>query len=517
MTQKSNLTRWHFASYAAPAMPLAMTGLIIAVYLPAVYADSEGFGLALGFVGFLVMASRIFDGITDPIIGFWSDRLRTRWGRRKPFIILGTPIYMIGVWLLWVPPFEFSEVSFLGMTFNNGYPWLLVTLILFYLGATIKDVPYSAWGAELSSNYNERTLVMSWREVFSVGGSLIGALTPAIIFFWGYDKPSDAVYFLSLFIVILTPIYVINAVWFVPENEVVETRAERIPLKESIKVAWSNEPYRKLIIIFLFATIGSAMTNTLSFFFVKHVLLAGDLYGFYLAPYFISQIVAIPLWFALSRRIGKHRATMVAIGWYAVWSCFIPIIAWMDASHFASFEAAHLLAFLPDESYASAMAYFEGIPTGKFVFFIAVMCLKGSAIGALSALPYAMAADVIDLDTARTGKKQGGAYFSIWTMTRKLAYALGLFVGANAAVLIGFNSLADPANTTNTAGTLLGLAILYSMVPALFKFVAMPLLWNYELTEDRLAEIQKEIAASEAALELAEIEADPGIDGPERG
>lgn len=493
--KQTGLTRWQLASYAAPAMPLAMNGLIIAVYLPAVYADAEGFGLALGFVGFLVMASRIFDGITDPIIGFWSDRLRSRWGRRKPFLVIGTPIYILGVWLLWVPPFEFSEVSFLGMQFNNGYPWLLMTLILFYIGATVKDVPYSAWGAELSTNYNERTLVMSWREVFSVGGSLIGALTPAIIFFWGYDKPSDAVYFLSLFIVILTPIYVFNSVWAVPEPEVNEVRTERIPLRESIRVAWGNEPYRKLIIIFLFSTIGAAMTNTLSFFFVKHVLLAGDLYGFYLAPYFISQIVAIPLWFALSRRIGKHRATMVAIGWYAFWSCFIPLIAWMDADHFTAFEASRLLAFLPDSAYASAMTYFEGVPTGKFIFFIAVMCLKGSAIGALSALPYAMAADVIDLDTARTGKKQGGAYFSIWTMTRKLAYALGLFFGANAAVLIGFNSLADPMASTNTSGTLLGLAILYSVIPALFKFVAMPLLWHYELTEERLAEIQAEIQA----------------------
>ncbi len=80
----SSLSRWQFASYAAPAMPLAMTGLIVAVYLPAVYADSEGFGLALGFVGLLVMASRIFDGLTDPLIGFWSDRLRTKIGRRKP-------------------------------------------------------------------------------------------------------------------------------------------------------------------------------------------------------------------------------------------------------------------------------------------------------------------------------------------------------------------------------------------------------------------------------------------------
>jgi Na+/melibiose symporter-like transporter len=293
----------------------------------------------------------------------------------------------------------------------------------------------------------------------------------------------------------------------VPEYEVTEARKERIPLKESIRVAWRNEPYRKLIIIFLFSTLGAAMTNTLSFFFVKHVLMAGDLYGFYLAPYFISQIVAIPLWFALSRRIGKHRATMVAIGWYAVWSSFIPLIAWMDASSFTSFEVSRLLSFLPDEAYASTMAYFEGIPTGKFVFFIAVMCLKGSAIGALSALPYAMAADVIDLDTAQTGKQQGGAYFSIWTMTRKLAYALGLLIGANAAVLIGFDSLSDPIDTTNTAAALFGLACLYSVVPALFKFVAMPLLWNYPLTEERLAEIQAEIAADKAAAASREAEA----------
>jgi len=124
------------------------------------------------------------------------------------------------------------------------------------------------------------------------------------------------------------------------------------------------------------------------------------------------------------------------------------------------------------------------------------MCLKGSSIGALSALPYAMAADVIDVDESRTGKRQAGTYFSIWLMTRKLAYAVGLFVGTNMVVLFGFNSLADPLDTTNTTFALLMLACCYSVIPALFKFVALPLLWNYPLTEDRLKEIQAEIAAN---------------------
>ncbi|MEM7000843.1 MAG: MFS transporter [Pseudomonadota bacterium] len=499
---KSRLSAFGLASYGAPSMPLSMVTLPLAVYLTPVYADSDGFALSLGFVGLMLALSRVFDGITDPVIGFYSDRIRTRWGRRKPFMLIGTPIFVAGVLLLWIPPFEFTEITWLGMTFNSGYPYLLGVLVLMYVGATIKDVPYSAWGAELARDYNERTLVMSWKEAFTVAGSLIGAMTPAIIIFWGYTKPIDAVFFLGIGVAILMPILILNLVVAVPEYPVKETNKKRLPLKESFSYVWQNEPYRKLVLIFLFSTIGSAMTNSLSFFFVKHVLLAGDLYGFYLAPYFISQIVAIPLWFMLSRRIGKHRATMAAIFWYSLWSCFIPLIAIAPQGWFDAFELTKMLAFLPDSWLAGLDARFADTPTGKFAFFIGIMCLKGSSIGALSALPYAMAADVIDLDSARTGKQQGGAYFSIWTMTRKLAYALGLVVGTTAATVVGFNSLADPINEPNSWNSLLWLACLYSVVPAIFKFVAIPMLWNYSLTEEKLAEVQQEIAAKQEAAEL---------------
>ncbi|MCB1644043.1 MAG: MFS transporter, partial [Pseudomonadales bacterium] len=335
-TTDKPLSRLVLASYAAPATPLALVGLPMAVYLPAIYADADGFGLTLGLVGLLITLSRFTDVITDPLIGFFSDKLRTRWGRRKPFILVGTPIYAAGIWLLFVPPFEFEVVSLLGYEFNIGYPYLFCMVALVYLGSTIKDLPYLAWGAELSRNYHERTLVTSWRESFSVAGSLISAFTPAIIFFLGYTKPTDAVYFLSIAMCVVMPMLVLNALAVVPEYPIY-TAQKKVPLKESLKVVLSNGPYKRLIIIFVFSSIGSAMTNSLSFFFVKHVLLAGSLYGFYLAPYFVSQIIAIPVWFALSRKIGKHRATMVAIGWYALWSCFIPLIAIAPAEWFTSF------------------------------------------------------------------------------------------------------------------------------------------------------------------------------------
>lgn len=492
--ERKPLSKFVLASYSAPATPLALVGLPMAVYLPAIYADTDGFGLTLGLVGLIITLSRFTDVITDPIIGFISDKVRTRWGRRKPFILIGTPIYAAGIWLLFVPPFEFTDVSLLGFEFNIGYPYLFAMVALVYLGSTIKDLPYYAWGAELSSNYNERTLVTSWREGFSVAGSLISAFTPAVILFLGYTKPTDAVWFLAVAMCIVMPVLVLNAVAVVPEYPVMVSRA-KIPFKKSLKVVFENGPYMRLIIIFAFSSIGSAMTNSLSFFFVKHVLLAGDLYGLYLAPYFLSQIAAIPLWFMLSRRIGKHKATMWAIGWYAFWSCFIPIIAMTPQYWYDAFEIPRLLSFLPAASHEAISAHFEGIPTGKFLFFVIIMCLKGSAIGALTALPAAMAADVVDVDTAMTGEQRAGAYFSIWSMVRKGAYALGITVGTSLAVWFGFNSLADPHGTTNTTFSLFMLACLYSVVPALFKFVAMPLLWSYPLTEERLQEIQHEITA----------------------
>ncbi|MYK84611.1 MAG: MFS transporter, partial [Gammaproteobacteria bacterium] len=119
-SRRAPLSKRVLASYGAPALPLSMTTLPLAVYLPAVYADSEGFGLSLGFVSLMLVLSRAFDGVTDPVIGFLSDRSRSRWGRRKPFFLLGTPLFVIGVWLLWVPPFEFGPVSVFGQEMNSG-------------------------------------------------------------------------------------------------------------------------------------------------------------------------------------------------------------------------------------------------------------------------------------------------------------------------------------------------------------------------------------------------------------
>ena len=486
------LTKYHYVSYGAPAAPLALAGLPLAVYLPVIYADSDGFGLSLAVVGTLLMLSRISDVVTDPLIGYLSDRWKTRWGRRKPWVFVGTPIFAIGMWLLFVPPFEFSDITVFGETFSNGYIWLFVTLTVFFIGSTIKDIPFSAWGAELSSNYNERSLIMSWREGLGTVGSLVSAFTPLTILFFGLVEPTDAAFVLVLVMCILMPIINLNCLVGVPEWRVVEVE-QRIGVIAGLKIVSKNYPYVLLVLVFGFGAIGSAMTNSLSLFFVMHVMLIEELYGVYLAPYFVCQIAAIPLWFKLSRRIGKHKATMWAVGWYALWSSFIPLIMVAPVEWFGLFDVAGLIWILPAGLEATAVDYLADVDSGKLPIYLVVMCLKGSAIGALSALPFAMCADVIDLDTAQTGQRRAGAYMAIWSMVRKGGYALGTAIGLWLVVFWGFDSLADPRNTTNTPFALLMLACTYSVIPALFKFVGMPLLWIYPLTREKLRDVQEEI------------------------
>ena len=491
-TKRRPLTNFVLASYGAPAAPLALSGLPIAVYLPVIYADSDGFALSLGVVGLLIGLSRISDVVTDPLIGYLSDRWKTRWGRRKPWVLIGTPIFAAGMWLLFMPPFEFSDVTVFGATFSNGYIWLFAMLTLFYIGSTVKDLPFSAWGAELSNEYHERTLIMSWKEGLGVFGSLVSSFIPLFILFFGEVKPTDAVFWLVLVMCISMPIVNLNCLIVVPEWRVVE-QPSRIGVFEGLKIVVKNKPYMILVIVFALGAVGSAMTNSLSLFFVKHVMQVGEIYGAYLAPYFVCQVAAIPLWFKLSRRIGKHKTIMWAIGWYSLWSLFIPLVMIAPTDWFSLFELQKYTGFLSAEFQVTASTYLTGVESGKLPIYLVVMCLKGSAIGALSAIPFAMCADVVDVDTVETGQRRAGAYMAIWSMVKKGAYALGTTIGLALVVYWGFDSLAEPRETTNTQFSLLMLACTYSVIPALIKFASMPFLLVYPLTEERLHEVQAEI------------------------
>jgi len=160
----THLSRTKLGFYGVLTLPFAMINMPVAAYLPPFY--TQDLGISLATVGFIVMAARMSDIITDPLIGLLSDRIHFRFGRRRPWIIMGLPIMMLSSYMLFlpVPPV--------------GSLYLLVWIALLYLGWTFMAIPYTAWGAELSDNYHERSRVTAARQVFQVTGMFLAGGIP---------------------------------------------------------------------------------------------------------------------------------------------------------------------------------------------------------------------------------------------------------------------------------------------------------------------------------------------------
>lgn len=448
--------RGRLALYGIVNLPTSTVGLPIALYIPAFY--SQSLGLSLAVVGTLIAVSRLTDVVTDPAIGIASDRWRTHFGRRKPWMVLGMPLKVLSLWMLFVPNSAFAVWLWGlmgGESVSNLY--LFVWISLLYLGFTLVDLPYRAWGAELSLDYDERSKVTGWREAFGYGGTLMALFVPLIMSL-GLDRPGpdNALLGIAVVVVIAMPLLALPALAFVRELPPRTAPVARVPWKRGLKIVWANGPYRRLVISFMFLVIAVSMTASLSFFFVGSVMEETfDRYAIFILAYYVSSSAAIPIWLAISRRLGKHRTVVLGILWLSLWSAFIPLLG-----------------------------------PGQYWLFFLIMMLKGSAVGSLIFLPASMAADVVDLDTLRTGEQRTGLYFSLWGMVNKAAIALGVFLATNGVAWFGF----DPSSTENTAIAKLAVACLYSVIPALLACVALPLLWKYPLTRERQERMRAYIA-----------------------
>ena len=446
------VARWRLALYGAVNLPTSIVGLPIALYIPAFY--SENLGLSLAAVGALIAASRLTDVVTDPLIGIVSDRWQTRFGRRKPWMVIGTPVKLLALWMLFVPSSSFSIAVWSalgGEGVSNVY--LFVWISALYLGFTLVDLPYRAWGAELSTDYDERSRVTGWREAFGYSGTLMALIIPIVMAFaFDLSGANNALFAVALAVVILMPTLTVPALSLLPEPPAPRQAAARVSWRRGLKIVWSNGPFRRLVFCLVFFVGAVSMTASMSFFFVRRVMdKPFDTYAIFVLAYYLSSTLAIPIWFAISKRLGKHRTVVLGIAWLSLWSAFIPLMG-------------------PDD----------------FEIFFVIMILKGSAIGSLVFLPTSMAADIIDLDTLRTGEQRTGLYFSLWGMVNKGATALGVLVATSAAAWFSF----DPGSDENSAAAKLAVACLYSVIPALLACVALPLLWNYPLTRDRQQRIR---------------------------
>jgi GPH family glycoside/pentoside/hexuronide:cation symporter len=441
MTSTPPLPSRVLAAYGAPALPLAALGLPVFIHLPTFYATSMGLGLAT--VGAILLFARLWDVITDPLIGFLSDRTGGRFGRRRPWIVAGLPLVMTATWALFVPP-------------DGAGTWhLLLWSLALYLGWTMMILPLSAWGAELSPDYHERSRIAAYREGFLVAGTMLALALPVAFGFVDAEDAGEALTVIAIMIILLLPPTVILLIAVTPDSQM-RTTSGAVGLIAGLKVLRRNEGFRRLIVAYLINGIANGLPATLFLLFVTHRLAIPEQAGILLATYFLCGILAVPLWLKLSYRFGKHRVWCAAMVWACLWFAMVPLLG-----------------------------------PGDFWPFLVICVLTGMALGADLVLPASMQADVIDADTLETGERRAGLFFALWGMATKLALALAVGLAFPILSFAGFDSEGD-----NTQGALITLVVLYSLIPVIFKSAAIVLMIGFPITAERQYQMRLQIEQS---------------------
>ncbi len=458
VSQSPGLRYLVLLGYGNLAFPLAFLGYPLGLFVHPYYASQ--LGLALASISTVLLVSRIFDFVTDPLVGWLSDRMPGRFGRRRPFVILGLPITMLGVWKLFFP-----EPTV-------GIWYMLAWNLVMYFGWTVISLPYGAWGAELSQDYLQRSRIMSVRQIFTITG-LIGA--SAVVWIsqqmFGKTSPGDVLDTLGTIVLVLLPAGIVLLVLMVPESRQVRVPSVQPGLLGSVFSLLKVGPFRRIVYVGLAVVVGEASRHAVAYFFIQEVLNAGDRIGLAYTAYFIFGVIAIPLWQWLAKRYGKHRA----------------------------------LAFAMFNGGITSLAT-VGLGPDDFSLFLVLFVVKGLSFGAFAYLPLSMIADVVDVDRAMHRQQRAGLFFAFHAAVDKIGIAAGSFLALQLLDFAGF----DATGATTTAIGFLTLRIEYALLPGLFFLLATVLVWNYPLTRVRHAALverlkRRELREAGAAAQLASI------------
>lgn len=456
-------------AYGQMVLPLAVVGLPLAIYIPPFYGGTLGLDLAM--IGAILMLARFSDVVTDPIIGRLSDLTRTRWGRRRPWVLAGLPIMVVSAYLLFLPPVDVSLT------------YLLVCIVTIYFGFTLIVIPYGAWGAELVTGYEERNRVTGSREVFLLLGILLALLAPIIGTQLGDSEGGginqaasrDAMGALGLLTIILVPISGLLLFAFVSEPPPLKgarSKAEtavtfRKETVRQVRLVLKNGPFRIILLSSICGALAASVNASVAIMFYEHVADLGEVGLLLIFVLFVAALIGAPFWIKLGNRIGKHKAIGVAgiINMAAFGS--VPIVIYVIKPYELSWVLPAMLV---------------------------ITVVRGFTAAAANILGMSILADVADLDTLKSGEQRTGFLFSFLGMVRKVFEAAGVGIALPLVAWFGFN----PAIDTNTPVAHFALLSMYCLLPLVLWLASLAIIWQYPITPARQARLRMALEKREA-------------------
>ena len=432
---------------------------------------------SLGFPGwmwgFVMIFPRLFDAITDPIMGFISDNTKSKWGRRRQYVFLGAIIMGFSFIVMW----QLHKES----TIDYNFTYFLLWSLLFYVGLTIFSVPYVAMGYEMSDDFHERTNIMAVAQFIGQWAWVIAPWFWVIMDDQNFFESSEiAVRELAIWVGLVCMTFAMIPAIFIKSKSTLNQDYDSITFKNIIKIlytifvinfgqAFKIKAFRKLCIatflIFNAFNTVAAFTYFIIVFFLFNGVTGPDgawwwptLFGSVGA--LVTTFLVIPVVTILSNKVGKKKAFILSqsvsiIGYVMLWFLFIP---------------------------------------GKPYMFLLALPFFSFGIGGLFTLMMSMTADVIDLDELNTGKRREGVFGAIyWWMVK---FGFGIAGGLSGVILsvIGWES----GGATQTEEALYGLRLFFSGLPILGTLLAIYVMRDYEITEEKAKEISAELAARKA-------------------
>jgi len=406
-----------------------------------------------GLAGTALLVGKLtWDALNDPVFGYLSDRTRSRWGRRKPYMLIGAIPFGLTIWLLFSIP--------AGLVGVKAFLAVLGSFLLADTFQTMVSVPYYALSAELTYDYDERTSLISIRMIFTVVGYILGAaLTTAVAgFFMNLGWTKNAAYsgMGAVFgaVAVITLLITTFGVKEIPNPDL---KPAEMPALKQIKFVFKNRPFVQYMIMSTIISISFTLLTSLLPYYLTYQLKMTSEISYVMFVMLATIGVFLLMWQKISKKMSKGPAYALGL---------------------AIASAAILVAFF--------------LPAHPTWIIYLVAFIAGLGFSAQYVFPWSMIPDVIEVDQAVTGERHEGIYFGVNAFLGKLTGALGIAASGWALKLYGY-----VPNAVQTPHALFGIRFFFAVVPVIAFVIALPLLIWYPINRKNHAELTGHSASAE--------------------
>jgi len=431
-------------SYAVGDLGFSLTGTIVAVYFGIFLIAVVG--LAPGVAAIIVLVGRLWDWINDPLMGYISDRTRSKWGRRRPFLLLGfIPFGILFAMLWWIPPWT----SILGRTL-----YYAVVYVLYEAAATFVYMPYFALTPELTLDYDERTTLTSFRMFFSIAGSLLSYTVPLLIVVAFRPENGSRVWLMGALFGVLSALPLLFTFLGTRERQEYQEQAQPA-LLPSLRAALQNRAFVFAAGIYLLTWTAMDVLNALLLFFLKYHMKMEAQSDLIMGTIFVVALLALPLWERASRRWNKRWAYIAGVAFFA----------------------------------GAQIAVVSLQPGTPLWLILTLAGLAGVGVGAAHIIPWSIIPDAIELDELRTGQRPEGLFYSLITPMNKVAGSIAIPLVLAMLEWTGYvaNAPEQPASAV------LGIRIMVGPLPAVLLCGGIVFALLYPLSRQRHRQVRDEL------------------------